>query len=161
MSLMVSPARGVTCLPPWPYSPITIIITGGEHTYVPGDVPHDLALGQRGDTEAVVPVSPAEEQLPVGGHGQRAGAQVGPGGKGALQEALGPVRGMWDGAGGLVPPPGTIPVPLCPGDSLGVGDSGVFGEAEVVGDVLVVGQPVMGPQQAVGTHGDLGRGNGR
>lgn len=65
---------------------------------MPGDVPHHLALGQGGDTEAVVPMSPAEEQLPIGGHGQRAGAQVGPGGEGALQEALGPVRrdvGRW------------------------------------------------------------------
>lgn len=55
-----------------------------------GDVPNNLPFGQRGDAEAVVPVSPAEEQLPIGGHGQRAGAEVRTGGKGTLQKALGP-----------------------------------------------------------------------
>lgn len=57
---------------------------------MPGDVPNDLPFGQRGDAEAVVPMSPAEEQLPVGGHGQRVGAEVRAGGEGALQKALGP-----------------------------------------------------------------------
>lgn len=57
---------------------------------MPGDVPNDLPFSQQGDAEAVVPMSPAEEQLPVGGHGQRAGAQVRARGEGALQEALGP-----------------------------------------------------------------------
>lgn len=91
---------------PQPHQTITIIIiipVGRGPTYVPGDVAHDLALGQGGDTEAVVPVSPAEEQLPVGGHGQRARAQLGPGGEGALQEPLGPARrdvGRWRWLGG-------------------------------------------------------------
>lgn len=57
---------------------------------MPGDVPNHLPFGQRGDTEAVVPVPSTEEQLPVGGHCQRAGAEVRAGGKRALQEALGP-----------------------------------------------------------------------
>lgn len=65
-------------------------IVGGGRTYVPGDVSNDLPFGQQGDAEAVVPVSPTEEQLPIRRHGQRAGAEVCAGGEGALQETLGP-----------------------------------------------------------------------
>lgn len=90
----VSPA--CSCVPATlngPTNPLghhqTFIIMGGC-TYVPGDVSNDLPFGQRGDAEAVVPMSAAEEQLPVGGHSQRAGAEVRAGREGALQEPLGP-----------------------------------------------------------------------
>lgn len=67
-----------------------IIIMRGERTYVSGDVSNHLPFGQQGDTKTVVPMSPAEEQLPIRGHSQCAGAEIRARGKGTLQEALGP-----------------------------------------------------------------------
>lgn len=88
-------------------------------------------------------MSPAEEQLSIRGHGQRAGAEVHTRGKGALQEALGPGGeghrkvaeprvGWWHLWGPSLGDHASV-------NSLCIGDGGVFGEAEVVGDVLVVG----------------------
>lgn len=56
------------------------------------DVPYNLPFAQGGDSQAVVPVASAEEQLPVVRDGEHLGRHVHPWGKGAVQVALSPGR---------------------------------------------------------------------
>lgn len=53
---------------------------------------HRLALDQRRDAEAVVPVAAAEEQLPVVGDHKQPPCHLHAGGKGSRQETLGSRR---------------------------------------------------------------------
>ena len=59
-------------------------------THVSDVLSHGLALDQRGDSQAVVPVAPAEQQLPVVGDHKQARRHLHARGEGPAQEPLGP-----------------------------------------------------------------------
>lgn len=66
---------------------VCLIVFSGL-TYVTTDPAHQFGLGQRGDTEAAVPVSSAEQQTGVIRHHQHLSPDVHPWGEGAAQEPL-------------------------------------------------------------------------
>lgn len=150
-------------------------------THVPDVLRHRPAFDQRRHPNAVVPVSAAEEQLPIVGDDKQPRCYLHARSKGSRQETLGSygqtktetalgsavsqntARHLW--IFGLVKSSCKEMKQQQEGTkhfcvdrfvfSLGVGHCGVFNEGEVVGDALVVRQPPVSPNQAVLTHRHL------